>query len=106
METATQIFSQISLGTLAIPFVTALGCITAFIYSEQKGLKGSLNFWKKCFPGRTDAFYFRADFIMSALVGTGIGLILYSPQNPHQALAAGIGWTAAFNLVKAERKTA
>jgi len=91
------------IATLSIPSVTALGCITAYVYSEQKGLKGSVVFLKRCFPKKTEAFYFRMDFFISAIIGTGIGLILYSPTTAYQALAAGIGWTAAFNIVKAER---
>src|SRR5262249_47738890 len=88
--------------TLAIPNVTALGCITAYVYSEQKGIKSSATFLKRFFPNRRDEFYFRIDFFLSALVGTGIGLVLYSPTTAYQALAAGIGWTAAFNIVKSE----
>jgi hypothetical protein len=86
-----------------IPSVTLLGCVTAYIFSEQKGLKSSSRFLKSFFPERSEAFYFRTDFIISALVGTCIGIILYSPITEYQALAAGVGWTAAFNIVKAEK---
>jgi len=89
--------------TVSIPSVTALGCITAYVFSEQKGIKSSQNFLKKFFPKKPASFYFRLDFFMSAIIGTGIGLILYSPTTAYQALAAGIGWTAAFNIVKSER---
>ena len=32
--------------------------------------------------------------------GTCIAVILESPTTAYQALAAGVGWTAAFNLLK------
>ena len=89
---------------LTIPSVTALGCITAYVFSEQKGVKSAEACLRKFFPKRQDAFYFRLDFFLSAVVGTGIGLILYSPQNGYQALAAGIGWTAAFNIARYDGK--
>jgi hypothetical protein len=89
---------------LTIPSVTALGCLTAFIYCEQKGVKGSRDFLRKFFPGHTKAFYLRCDFALSVLVGTVIGIILYSPTSAYQALAAGLGWTAAFNIASAERR--
>jgi hypothetical protein len=86
-----------------IPSITLLGCITAYVFSEQKGIKSSANFLKGMFPQRSKAFYFRTEFIMSAVIGTCIGIILYSPQTEYQALAAGIGWTAAFSIIKADR---
>lgn len=100
-----ELTSQVVYDLLALPSVTALGCVTAYVYSEQKQVKSSLQFLKKFFPDKSPAFYFRADFFMTAIVGTCIGLILYEPRNPYQALAAGIGWTAAFSIVKAERRS-
>jgi hypothetical protein len=91
------------LAAMTIPSVTLLGCITAHVYSEYKGFKSAQKFLKQFFPKRRDSFYIRLEFILSALVGTCIGIILYSPATPYQALAAGIGWTAAFNLLKADR---
>jgi hypothetical protein len=90
--------------TLAnIPSVTLLGCVTAYVFSEQKGIKSSRKFLNGFFPRRSAEFYLRVDFLLSALIGTCIGIILYSPATSYQALAAGIGWTAAFSLIKAER---
>ena len=92
------------LALLSIPSITLLGCITAYVFSEQKGIKSSQKFLAKFFPQRSPTFYFRVDFVVSALIGTAIGIILYSPTTGYQALAAGVGWTAAFNIVKAEAR--
>ena len=86
-----------------IPSITLLGCVTAHVYSEQKGFKSGRKYLKQFFPKKTTAFYIRLEFILSAILGTCIGIILYSPSTPYQALAAGVGWTAAFNLTKAEK---
>jgi hypothetical protein len=94
---------KLLIDALALPSVTALGCVTAYVYSEQKELESSLRFLRRFFPNREDTFYFRADFFVTAVVGTCIGLLLYDPRNHYQALAAGIGWTAAFSIVKAEK---
>ena len=88
-----------------IPSVTALGCITAYVYCQQKEMRGSHDFLKRFFPNRSDAFYLRTDFAMSAIIGTVIGIILYSPHTAYQALAAGLGWTAAFNVVSASKRS-
>jgi hypothetical protein len=90
---------------LDFPSITLLGCVTAYIFSEQKGVKSSVRFIKTLFPKRSSVFYFRFDFILSALVGTCIGIILYSPKTEYQALAAGLGWTAVFSIIKADRPT-
>ena len=86
-----------------IPSVTLLGCVTAYIFSEQKGVNNSVRFLRNMLPCRSSAFYFRLEFLLSVVVGTCVGIILYSPKTEYQALAAGIGWTAAFTILKAEK---
>jgi hypothetical protein len=88
---------------MTIPSITLLGCVTAHIYAEYKGFKTAEKFFKRFLPKRNESFYVRVEFGFSALVGTCIGIILYSPATSYQALAAGVGWTAAFNLLKADK---
>jgi hypothetical protein len=86
-----------------IPSITFLGCVTAYVFSQQKGIKSSIRFLKDFFPRRSSAFYIRVDFILSVIIGTCIGAILHAPiTTSYQALAAGLGWTAAFSIMKAE----
>jgi uncharacterized membrane protein YbjE (DUF340 family) len=85
-----------------IPSITLLGCVTAYVFTQQKGIKSSIRFLKGLFPRRSSAFYLRVDFILSVIIGTCIGVILYSPITEYQALASGLGWTAAFSIIKAE----
>src|ERR1700674_175930 len=85
-----------------IPSITPLGCVTAYVFTQQKGIKSSIGFLKELFPRRSSAFYLRVDFILSVMIGTCIGVISYSPITEYQALAAGPGWTAAFSIIKAE----
>lgn len=65
----------------AIPSTTMLGCVAAYVYSDQKGLKSSTKFLADLFPNRSSVFYLRADFVMSVLIGTCIAIILYSPTH-------------------------
>jgi uncharacterized membrane protein YbjE (DUF340 family) len=90
------------LGLVSIPSTTLLGCVAAYVYSDQKGIKSSRRFLNGLFPRRSSAFYLRLDFAMSAIIGTCIAIILYSPITAYQALAAGVGWTAAFSVLKSE----
>jgi uncharacterized membrane protein YbjE (DUF340 family) len=85
-----------------IPSITFLGCVTSYVFTQQKDIKSSIRFLKDFFPSRSSAFYIRVDFILSVIIGTCIGVILYSPITEYQALAAGLGWTAAFSIMKAE----
>jgi uncharacterized membrane protein YbjE (DUF340 family) len=86
-----------------IPSITFLGCVTAYVFSQQKGIKSSIRFLKGFFPRRSSAFYIRVDFILSVIIGTCIGAILHAPiTTEYQALAAGLGWTAAFSIIMAE----
>ena len=89
---------------LTIPAMTALGCMTAYIFCEQKQVKGSRDFLEGFFPGHTPVFYLRCDFALSVIVGTIIGVALYSPNTVYQAVAAGRGWKAAFNIVSSQRR--
>ena len=82
--------------------LTALGCILAYIYCDHKGVKSSEEFLQKMLPARSPEFYFRTDFCMSCVLGTVVGVIAYAPANAVQALGAGIGWTAAFGVLKAK----
>lgn len=88
---------------MCIPSITLLGCVTAFVFSEQKGIRSSTKFLRGMFPHKSATFYFRIDFLLSVIIGTCIGIILYSPHTEYQALAAGIGWTAAFSILKSEQ---
>jgi hypothetical protein len=97
---------QSLVAVVKIPGWTLLGCVTAYIYSEQRETNRSKSFLRGLFPKRTEAFYFRLDFLLSASIGTALGIILYSPHNSYQALAAGIGWTAAFSLLLTQRPAA
>lgn len=94
-----------ALDFLIIPCLTSLGCVTAFVYCEHKGFEKSQNFFRQMLPGKSDTFYFRSDFIISAILGTVIGIVIYSPTTEYQALAAGLGWTAAFSIVKSDGKS-
>ena len=89
---------------LRIPAVTALGCVAAYMYSERKGLKTSRHFLTQMFPGYSDTFYFRCDFLLSAIIGTVIARILYVTDTEYQAFVAGLGWTAAFSIAIADRQ--
>lgn len=102
--TPMEIDIQFISDALRLPSLTALGCVTAYVYSEQKEIESSLDFLRKFFPDKHDAFYFRIDFFITAVVGTCVGLTLYAPTNPYQALAAGIGWTAAFSIAKSKKR--
>ncbi|MBO9574137.1 MAG: hypothetical protein J7494_00230 [Sphingobium sp.] len=97
---------QVAVAVATIWFLTALGCIVAFIYCEHKGIRSSEDFWRKMLPERSTAFYFRADFLLSCVVGTVIGIVAFNPNTSVEAISAGLGWTAAFGVLKAKTQPA
>jgi len=88
---------------LSMPSLTLLGCVSSYIYTEQKGIKNSAKFLEKFFPNRPSVFYFRLNFFLSVVIGTCIGEVMFFPSRPHQAIAAGIGWMAAFTILTTEK---
>lgn len=80
-------------------FITLFGATFAYMFSIRRGFTGSETFLKRFFPGKTETFYFRLDFVLVTFCGSLIGTIFYAPGNPFQALAAGIGWVGAVNVL-------
>jgi hypothetical protein len=89
--------------TAALPSLTLLGCAVAYIYADQKGIRSARAFLEKCFPQKTEWFYYRVDFLLTAMIGTAVGTALYAPLSTHQAIAAGVGWTAIFSIATVPR---
>ena len=92
--------------TAALPSLTLLGCAVAYIYADQKGIRSARAFLEKCFPQKPEWFYYRVDFLLTAMIGTAVGTALYAPLSTHQAIAAGVGWTAIFSIVTVPRTVA
>jgi hypothetical protein len=91
---------------ILIGLTTLFGAAGMYVFSNFKGFDNSINFIKRMIPGKTDTFYFRADFLLMSGSGAIIGLITFDPQGIYQALAAGFGWTGAMNvLLKADPPT-
>lgn len=54
---------------------------------------------KRMFPGKSQVYYDRLDFVVVVFAGSIIGTICFSPRNALQALAAGFGWVGAMNVM-------
>ena len=79
--------------------VTLFGATAMYVFSLNKGFDGAVGFLKKVFPGRTDSFYYRVDFLIVSFAGSIIGTIFFSPTNNLQVLAAGFGWVGTVNVL-------
>jgi len=69
------------------------------IFSLHKGFKGAEEFLKTFWPGRSDRFYFRINFITVAVSGSIIGMIFYAPDSGLKSLVAGFSWVGALNTL-------
>jgi hypothetical protein len=63
-----------------------------------------LQFLQKVIPNSSERTHIITDFFFNAIFGTAFGMILYAPQSPHQALAAGFTWSAGVNLLMRGKK--
>jgi hypothetical protein len=80
---ATKIFYLIIVG---------IGCAAGRVFPFQREFQGSREFLEHMFPGRTAVFYERADFFVSCVMGSILGMLIVQPASVHTALATGLGW--------------
>jgi hypothetical protein len=72
--------------------VVAIGCAAGRVFPFQREFQGSREFLEHMFPGRKLLFYERADFFVTCVMGSILGLIIVQPTSIHTALATGLGW--------------
>jgi hypothetical protein len=83
--------------------ITLLGALCMYLFSFNKGFNGAAPKLRKLFPGRTEVFYERWDFILVVVLGSVIGSIFFGPRDSVHALAAGFGWVGAVNVLLAKK---
>ena len=83
--------------------VTLFGAAVVNVLKLRHDFEGSVAFFKKIFPGKSETFYSRLDFVVVSLVGSIIGMIVFQPSNAIQALSAGFGWVSSLNVLLAGR---
>lgn len=70
-----------------------------FVFSNTNDNVGARRFLDRIFPNKSPEFRSRADFIISTILGSLIGIIIYSPQTPIEAYLSGLGWVGALNTI-------
>ncbi len=83
---------------------TVTGALALYVFSLKKGFKGAEEFIDRFFPAGHPVLKTLFDLILTVFLGSVIGEIIFSPQSPVAALAAGAGWISAFNTL-VERPT-
>jgi hypothetical protein len=99
-ETATHLVTEAEFRLLAIVW---FGAVCMHLYSNRRQFDGIRPYLSKAWPSLSEACLYRIDLLITPLVGAGIGYIFFSPTNPMSALAAGVSWTAAFQILVAGR---
>lgn len=82
---------------------TLFGVIVMYIFSLDKGFTGASENIKKLLPNKKDVFYSRMDFILVIFIGSIVGTIFFSPDSTLEALAAGVGWVGALNVLTTKK---
>jgi hypothetical protein len=72
--------------------VVGIGCAAGRVFPFQREFQGSREFLEHMFPGHTVVYYERADFFISCVMGSILGMIIVQPTSIHTALATGLGW--------------
>jgi hypothetical protein len=94
---ATKIFYLIIVG---------IGCAAGRVFPFQREFQGSREFLEHMFPDRTAVFYERADFFVSCVMGSILGMLIVQPASVHTALATGLGWPFIIRFLLEGMKTA
>src|SRR6185503_13775446 len=85
--------------------VVAIGCAAGRVFPFQTEFQGSREFLEHMFPGRTLVFYERADFFITCILGSILGMIIVQPASIHTALATGLGWPFIIRFLVEGMKT-
>jgi len=101
MENLRSLFGDPLVVAIGLYLVTLFGAIAMYVFGLQKGIEGSITFLRRVLPGKSETFYHRVDFALVSLLGSFIGLIVFTPTNAFQALAAGCGWVGALTMLLA-----
>jgi hypothetical protein len=72
--------------------IVAIGCAAGRVFPFQGEFQGSRDFLEHMYPGRAPPFYERADFLVSCIMGSILGMLIVQPASVHAALATGLGW--------------
>jgi hypothetical protein len=72
--------------------IVAIGCAAGRVFPFQREFQGSRDFLEHMYPGRAPLFYERADFLVSCILGSILGMLIVQPASVHAALATGLGW--------------
>ena len=73
---------------------TALATAVGQIFTVDKGFASSALWLRKTFPNRPPSFYYRANFFLSCVAGTFLGVVIMQPTDVRAAVSAGLCWPA------------
>jgi hypothetical protein len=85
--------------------VVAIGCAAGRVFPFQREFQGSREFLEHMFPSRTLLFYERADFFVTCVMGSILGMLIVQPASVHAALATGLGWPFIIRFLLEGMKT-
>ena len=85
--------------------IVGIGCAAGRVFPFQTEFQGSREFLEHMFPGRTQLFYERADFFITCVLGSILGMIIVQPASIHTALATGLGWPFIIRFLVEGMKT-
>jgi hypothetical protein len=85
--------------------IVGIGCAAGRVFPFQQEFQGSREFLEHMFPGRTLLFYERADFFVTCVMGSILGMIIVQPASVHAALATGLGWPFIIRFLVEGMKT-
>jgi hypothetical protein len=85
--------------------IVGIGCAAGRVFPFQQEFQGARTFLEHMFPARTPLFYDRADFLVSCVMGSILGMLIVQPASVHTALATGLGWPFIIRFLVEGMKT-
>jgi hypothetical protein len=74
--------------------------VPAFVSKTGIGPKSTIPFLMNILPDRTESFYYRANIVLTLIVGSIIAFFILQPTEPRDAILSGFGWFTVINIKK------
>jgi hypothetical protein len=75
------------------------GSASAIIFAPAKKMPSSVGWLKQMWPGHSDDWYVRRDFVLTWALGAVAAYFVFLPTNATQAFFAGLGSVSTIRMV-------
>ncbi len=96
----TQAFAFIFTIFTSSAVLTWVGAICGHLLSlYSNDFSGTKPFLEKILPGKSEAFYYRLDFLLLPIIGAILAMCLLDPTSAKSSVFAGLSWSGTITAL-------